>query len=83
MDDAMYQEKRVGFSSDLDLDEDERKTPLRRRDTPHHKKGKRIVISEDAKDKVLEILAQKTKQEQEVGIGGQSTKVSCRIVSQY
>ncbi|KAL4217947.1 Leucine-rich repeat-containing protein [Mactra antiquata] len=65
MDDDLYQEKRVGFPVDLDFDEDERKTPLRRRDTPHHKKGKRIVISDDAKDKVLEILAQKTKQDEE------------------
>ncbi|WAR16308.1 hypothetical protein MAR_030902 [Mya arenaria] len=57
--DDLYQEKRVGFASDLDFEEDDRKTPLRRRDTPHHKKGKRIVITDDAKDKVLEILAQK------------------------
>lgn len=62
----LYQEKHVGFTPDLDED-GERKTVLRRRDTPHHKKGKRIVITDDAKDKVLEILAQKSQKEQEVG----------------
>jgi hypothetical protein len=61
-----YQERTVGFTQDLDFDEDERKTPLRRRDTPHHKKGKRIVISDDAKDRVLEILAKTTQKELEV-----------------
>ncbi|XP_060556221.1 protein scribble homolog [Ruditapes philippinarum] len=60
-----YQERTVGFTQDLDFDEDERKTPLRRRDTPHHKKGKRIVISDDAKDRVLEILAKTTQKELE------------------
>lgn len=64
--DSMYHERRVGFTSELDFQEDERKTPLRRRDTPHHKKGKKIIISDDAKDKVLEILAAKTKKELEV-----------------
>lgn len=64
--DYMYKEKTVGFASDLDFEEDERKTPLRRRDTPHHKKGKRIVISDDAKDRVLEILAKTTQKEKEV-----------------
>ena len=43
----------------------EKKTPLRRRDTPHHKKGKRIVITDEAKDKVLQILAQTAKKEDE------------------
>ena len=65
MEDSMYHEKRVGFISDVD-EEDERKTPLRRRDTPHHKKGKRIVISDSEKDKVLEILAQKTQPDGDV-----------------
>ena len=47
----------------------EKKTPLRRRDTPHHKKGKRIVITDEAKDKVLQILAQTAKKEDEEVIG--------------
>ncbi|XP_053382330.1 protein scribble homolog isoform X4 [Mercenaria mercenaria] len=64
-DDYTYQERTVGFTQDFDFDEDERKTPLRRRDTPHHKKGKRIVISDDAKDRVLEILAKTSQKEQE------------------
>ncbi|KAK3576946.1 hypothetical protein CHS0354_017620 [Potamilus streckersoni] len=49
-------EKRVGFAADVE-DEKEKITPLRRRDTPHHKKNKRIVQNEEAKEKVLEILA--------------------------
>ncbi|XP_052763197.1 protein scribble homolog isoform X7 [Mya arenaria] len=73
--DDLYQEKRVGFASDLDFEEDDRKTPLRRRDTPHHKKGKRIVITDDAKDKVLEILAQK-KQDNETEVVEEEIRVS-------
>ena len=66
-----FPERRVGFAaSELDVDEEmEKKTPLRRRDTPHHKKGKRIVITDEAKDKVLQILAQTAKKEDEEVIG--------------
>ena len=56
----------VGFAAQGDFDDEmERKTPLRRRDTPHHKKGKRIVITDEGKDRVLEILAKTAKREDE------------------
>ena len=61
-----YQPRTVGFSAMPDLDDEmEKKTPLRRRDTPHHKKGKRIVMTDEGKDRVLEILAQTAKKEDE------------------
>jgi nitrogen regulatory protein PII len=39
-------------------DNNERKTGLRRRDTPYYKKNKRIIKDDQSRDKVLEILAQ-------------------------
>ena len=61
--DSLYYEKHVGFSSDLpDMPDSQMK--LRRRDTPHHLKNKRISLGntkqEDAEEKVRAILASST-----------------------
>ena len=58
----MFYEKHVGFTTDVpDMPESQMK--LRRRDTPHHLKNKRISLGntkqEDAEEKVRMILAQK------------------------
>lgn len=47
----------VGFDVEIE-DNNERKTGLRRRDTPYYKKNKRIIKDDQSRDKVLEILAQ-------------------------
>lgn len=48
----------VGFDVETE-DNSERKTGLRRRDTPYYKKNKRVNLKdEQSRDKVLEILAQ-------------------------
>ncbi|CAH1772527.1 unnamed protein product [Owenia fusiformis] len=57
----VYSEKHVGFSEEL-ADEPEKDLKLRRRDTPHHLKNKRILIDSsgsDAELKIREILAGK------------------------
>ena len=53
----MWTERRVGFDPELE-DAPERHIGLRRRDTPHHRKNKRIIQNDETKEKVLEILAQ-------------------------
>ena len=64
---AMY-DRHVGFSSDTDLDDpqsDKSEGKLRRRDTPHHLKNKRIcntISKDDAEEKVRAILAATTQQ---------------------
>ena len=50
-------ERVVGFDVEIE-DNNERKTGLRRRDTPYYKKNKRIIKDDQSRDKVLEILAQ-------------------------
>uniref|UniRef100_A0A0B7BIU5 PDZ domain-containing protein n=1 Tax=Arion vulgaris TaxID=1028688 RepID=A0A0B7BIU5_9EUPU len=56
--DSVVRDRKVGFVPDVDkLSKDHR---LRRRDTPHYLKNKRVK-EEDAEQKVLEILAQAAK----------------------
>uniref|UniRef100_A0A2C9LYT1 PDZ domain-containing protein n=1 Tax=Biomphalaria glabrata TaxID=6526 RepID=A0A2C9LYT1_BIOGL len=60
-DENILRDKKVEFAPDIDEDvnKDHR---LRRRDTPHYLKNKRVNKEEDAEQKVLEILAQVSKQ---------------------
>ncbi|CAL1532219.1 unnamed protein product [Lymnaea stagnalis] len=57
----MQRDRKVEFAPDVDEDmsKDHR---LRRRDTPHYLKNKRVNKEDDAEQKVLEILAQAAKQ---------------------
>ncbi|XP_041361778.1 protein scribble homolog [Gigantopelta aegis] len=66
-------ERKVGFADDLedDADKDHR---LRRRDTPHYLKNKRINLNsspEDAEQKVREILAQAAAQKEQAAVDSQ------------
>ncbi|KAH9491964.1 hypothetical protein Btru_026899 [Bulinus truncatus] len=58
---SVLRDKKVEFAPDVDedLNKDHR---LRRRDTPHYLKNKRVNKEDDAEQKVLEILAQVSKQ---------------------
>ena len=56
-DENQQRERVVGFDVEIE-DNNERKTGLRRRDTPYYKKNKRIIKDDQSRDKVLEILAQ-------------------------
>ncbi|KAL5013626.1 hypothetical protein ScPMuIL_007896, partial [Solemya velum] len=73
-DDEDFRERKVGFAEDVE-EQNERKTGLRRRDTPHHKKGKRINQAEDSKEKVLEILAQVAKQNEKPDSSSETEEV--------
>ncbi|CAG5126325.1 unnamed protein product, partial [Candidula unifasciata] len=56
---SVLRDRKVGFAPDSEkLSEDHK---LRRRDTPHYLKNKRVNKEEDAEQKVLEILAQAAK----------------------
>ncbi|BFZ20895.1 hypothetical protein BsWGS_23932 [Bradybaena similaris] len=56
---SVIRDRKVGFAPDSEkLSEDHK---LRRRDTPHYLKNKRVNKEDDAEQKVLEILAQAAK----------------------
>ncbi|XP_060069115.1 protein scribble homolog [Ylistrum balloti] len=63
-DDDIYRPRKVGFDPEIEEHPD-RKIGLRRRDTPHHRKNKRIIHNEETKEKVLEILAQAAAQKEQ------------------
>ena len=63
----------VGFDVEIE-DNNERKTGLRRRDTPYYKKNKRIIKDDQSRDKVLEILAQIAAKKE--GGDGQVTEIT-------
>ncbi|XP_033726750.1 protein scribble homolog [Pecten maximus] len=63
-DDNIYRPRKVGFDPEIEEHPD-RKMGLRRRDTPHHRKNKRIIHNEETKEKVLEILAQAAAQKEQ------------------
>ncbi|KAK3780634.1 hypothetical protein RRG08_044858 [Elysia crispata] len=60
-DDNLQRDRKVGFAPEVD-EESSKDHRLRRRDTPHYLKNKRVHKEEDAEQKVLEILAQAAKQ---------------------
>lgn len=56
-----YQPKSVLFDDVVDDNDDRMESKLRRRDTPHYLKGKRLTLDEDeARERVVEILGQDT-----------------------
>ena len=57
----LQRDRKVGFAPEVD-EESSKDHRLRRRDTPHYLKNKRVHKEEDAEQKVLEILAQAAKQ---------------------
>ncbi|GFS11251.1 protein lap4 [Elysia marginata] len=59
--DNPQRDRKVGFAPEVD-EESSKDHRLRRRDTPHYLKNKRVHKEEDAEQKVLEILAQAAKQ---------------------
>ncbi|XP_069106996.1 protein scribble homolog isoform X4 [Argopecten irradians] len=63
-DEDIYRPRKVGFDPEIEEHPD-RKMGLRRRDTPHHRKNKRIIHNEETKEKVLEILAQAAAQKEQ------------------
>ncbi|XP_070209398.1 protein scribble homolog isoform X4 [Littorina saxatilis] len=56
-DDSLGRERKVGFVPELE-EEPDKDHRLRRRDTPHYLKNKRVNKEEDAEQRVREILAQ-------------------------
>jgi hypothetical protein len=56
-------ERKVGFVPEID-EEPDKDHRLRRRDTPHYLKNKRVNKEEDAEQKVREILAQHAAQKE-------------------
>ncbi|OWF53429.1 Leucine-rich repeat-containing protein 1 [Mizuhopecten yessoensis] len=63
-DDDIYRPRKVGFDPEIEEHPDH-KMGLRRRDTPHHRKNKRIIHNDETKEKVLEILAQAAAQKEQ------------------
>lgn len=63
-------ERKVGFADDIE-EQPEKDHRLRRRDTPHYLKNKRINLNsskEDAEQKVREILAQAAAQKDKAAV---------------
>lgn len=60
-------DRKVGFVPEID-DEPDKDHRLRRRDTPHYLKNKRVNKEEDAEQKVREILAQAAAQKEVAAI---------------
>ncbi|XP_025089004.1 protein scribble homolog isoform X6 [Pomacea canaliculata] len=66
-DDVQSRDRKVGFVPEID-DEPDKDHRLRRRDTPHYLKNKRVNKEEDAEQKVREILAQAAAQKEVAAI---------------
>lgn len=68
-------DRKVGFVPEID-DEPDKDHRLRRRDTPHYLKNKRVNKEDDAEQKVREILAQAAAQKEAAAISP-IVQVSC------
>ncbi|XP_076438014.1 protein scribble homolog isoform X5 [Babylonia areolata] len=66
-DSNLERERKVGFVPEID-EEPDKDHRLRRRDTPHYLKNKRVNKEEDAEQKVREILAQAAAQKEAAAI---------------
>ncbi|KAK7489162.1 hypothetical protein BaRGS_00019540, partial [Batillaria attramentaria] len=65
--DVQMRDRKVGFVPEID-DEPDKDHRLRRRDTPHYLKNKRVNKEDDAEQKVREILAQAAAQKEAAAI---------------